>query len=592
MNIRENTDSPTFRKLNILYQISKYVSSTLDLSKILKTILTGVTFGNGFGYNRAYLFLAEKSDQYLAGRLAVGPDNAQDAANIWQQIQEKNFSLEDFLTRNSKHQYDHYYSQLDQRVRNIKIPVDSRKLVAKSYQDNEIINVDLTAPGFDREQIESEILTLIDYEKFCLIPLASFNRRLGVMIVDNKYNHREITADDISFLYMLSQQAAQAIENASAYRDLKDIVSRLVKVNEKINYLKEYNENILENIPIGICVVDNKFDINACNSSFCLMAGKEKQQLMGMHISWVHLQIRGRNIKRILKKVKNAAKNRSLSRAAMDFGQGGRICNLNLSMLKDMKGRIDGIIIIIDDITEQVNMEETMEELKRLAQLGEFAAHVAHEIRNPLAAIGGYARRLKKGHLAGRGADMESMDIIIQEVERLENIVNSTLQYSQDKREVLAEDISLEQVLGECIQVIEAYAEDRQITINQSLVESGVRVRGSREKLKQAFINLVKNSIEASYIGEKINIRLEKAADKAVIRIDNRGSIIEKEDIEKIFLPFYSTKKGGTGLGLAITKKIITEHQGQIDVCSKKDNTIFTIKLPVAGGENENHTDR
>lgn len=591
MKIRENEESSTLRKLNILYLISKHVSSTLDLPRILRTILTGVTFGDGFGFNRAYLFLADSSQKYLEGRLAVGPDSYQDAHRIWQHIKQINCSLEDFLNHDSCQKG--YSSELDRQIKYIKIGLDSGKLAAQAYHKNKVINVDIDQPGF-QGKVEPQLLSFIDYGKFCIIPLASFNRRLGLMIVDNKYNRREITAEDISFLGMLSQQAALAIENANAYHDLKHIVNRLVKVNEKIRYLKEYNENILQNIPIGICVLDTEFNINACNFSFCRMLSATRQQLLGRPVAAANLKIRGRNIKRLLKKVIKADKNRTLSRVEADLGHGSKICNLNLSILKDSQSQTEGIIIIMDDITERVHLEETLEGLKKLAQLGEFAAHVAHEIRNPLAAIGGYARRLRKDHFKGAKTDTESMDIIIQEVERLENIVNQTLQYSHSGKKEELKVISLGHILAQCVQITGAYARDRKLEID---VSSGLPpgqelwVKGSPEKLKQAFINLIKNSIEASYSGEKISIQVGSKAGWAEVRIRNRGSIIEKGDIDKIFLPFYSTKKEGTGLGLAITKTLITEHKGEIDVYSKKDNTIFTIKLPEAGGKHENNTD-
>jgi len=357
----------TLRKLNILYQISRYVSSTLNLDKVLRTILTGVTFGNGFGFNRAYLFLADRRGEYLAGRMAVGPDSEQDAADIWSQIKEKNYSLEDFLNAKSREE-SFTCSRLDAEVKDIKIPINSESLAARAFKENRVVNVDTEKDEFKNQPVEPQITALIDYPRFCIIPMASFGRPLGVMIVDNKYNRRDITPDDISFLLMLSQQATLAIENANAYHDLKKIVNRLVKINQKINYLKEYNENILENIPIGICVVDTDFNINACNSSFCLMAKKKKDELIGRPISYINLKVKGKNIKRFLRKVMHVKKNRSFERAEYGFGQEIRICNLNLALFKVNGGKVDGIIVVIDDMTEKVRMEETLKEFKRLAR--------------------------------------------------------------------------------------------------------------------------------------------------------------------------------------------------------------------------------
>ncbi len=265
------------RKLNILYQISKYISSTLDIDKVLRFILTGVTFGNGFGYNRAHLFLVDRKNKYLSGRMAVGPENAEDSANIWEDINEKDYSLEEFLEKQTGNKS--VPSQLDKKIKEIKIPISSDKLVAKSYKQNEIKNIDLDSGKYRKEDFEKKLLDYIDYPRFCIIPLSSFKNPVGILIVDNKYNQRIITQEDINFLYMLSQQATLAIDNANAYQDLKKIIEKLVKVNEKINYLKEYNENIVENIPIGICVVNKEALIRACNSYFCRMFNKKKSAL-------------------------------------------------------------------------------------------------------------------------------------------------------------------------------------------------------------------------------------------------------------------------------------------------------------------------
>ncbi len=573
----------TLRKLHILYQISKYVSSTLDLPKVLKIILTGVTFGDGFGFNRAYLFLADKRGRFLEGRMAVGPANQQDAAAIWQQIEQKKISLEEFLQVQAKQKQE--ASDLDREVQKIKIPIHSQYLVASAFRQNRLENVDLSSTESPSRALEPQIAALIDYPRFCLVPMACFGRPMGAMIVDNKYNCRRITDDDINFLLMLSQQATLAIENAKAYHDLKKIVRRLVNINQKINTLKEYNENILENIPIGICVSDHAYIINACNARFCSMAHKTRDMLKGRLISEIGLTIKGKNVKRLLRKVMHVQKNRSFERAEYSFGQNKGLCNLNLALFRKNEKELQGIIVIVDDITEKAKMEETLKEFRNLAQLGQLAAHVAHEIRNPLVAIGGYARRLEGQVARGSPIEQESLHIISGEVHRLENILSSTLQFSSQKQ-VVYQKFDLLASIRECIQVVCSYARDKDtgIRLSGQSCRGPVWVNGSPEQLKQALINLFKNSIEASYGGEAVKITVKRSRERAVIYIENKGKLIEAGDMEKIFLPFYSTKTEGTGLGLAVTKKIIMEHRGEIDVCSKKGHTVFTIKLPLGGG--------
>lgn len=576
-------DKTVLRKLNILYQISKYVSSTLDIDKVLKIILTGVTFGNGFGFNRAHLFLADRSNEHLVGRMAVGPDSKQDSVKIWEGIKEKDYSLDAFLKSQVKNKGIH--SQIDKKIKDIKIPLSTGKLASRSYRDNKIENVDLGSPQYKEEDIEKELIEYIGYPRFCIIPLSSFKRPAGILIVDNKYNQRIIDEEDITFLYMLSQQATLAIENANAYQDLKRIIKRLVQVNEKINYLKEYNENIVENIPVGICVVNVESIIRACNSYFCRMVDRGKGSLLGSNIARHGIEIKGVNIKRYIKKALNKGKSRIFEKENCRFGPGEeKICNVNLSILKNAKNGIDGVIIILDDITEKTKLEKNLEDLKKLAQLGELAAQVSHEIRNPLVAIGGYARRAKKKLLAGEEVKVKNLSIIAEEAQRLESILDNTLHFSR-KRKISFKRINLVNVLKDVMSVIEAYAEKNEVKlnmVNRSGIGERVIIRGSASHLKQAFINLIKNSIEASYRGDAVNIYLErKGNDKIIIKIENRGSIIEKEDIEKIFLPFYSRKKTGTGLGLAITKSIISDHNGKIDARSENDITVFIIKLPL-----------
>ena len=574
MDKKTNKYRSSLKKLNILYQISRYVSSTLDLEKVLRTILAGVTLGDGFGFDRAYLFLADKRHGLLIGRMAQEAD-----------IHGRG-TLEGFMKQ--KEGGPQGRTSLDPKVKSINIPLDSNTLVAESFRENKVLNVGLEGGMFEGTAVEPQIIEMIGHPRFCVIPLASFGRALGVMIVDNKFSQREITSDDVDFLLMLSQQATLAIENANAYLDLKTIINRLVKINQKINNLKEYNENILENIPIGICVVDTGYIINACNSSFCRMAKKEKDDLMGSNISKIGLRVKGYNIKRLLRKVLKIKKNRSFESVEYGFAKEDKVCNLNLALF-EVNSNIDGIIIIIDDITEKTRMEETLRDFKRLAQLGELAAHVAHEIRNPLVSIGGYTRRLKKKYEQGQKMEIGYLNIIIQEVERLEDILRETLQFSA-KKEPIHKEIDLIMVIRECVRIVSSYAEDKSVGLLLDIdrPQDTLFINGSRQQLKQAFINIIKNSIEASQGGEEVKVSLGRKKGTAAINIENKGLIVEPKDIEKIFLPFYSTKEDGTGLGLAITKKIILDHNGKIGVNSEKGNTIFTITLPIGGSYEKN----
>lgn len=582
----------TVRKFNILYQISRSMSSTLDLNEVLRIILASVTYGDGFGFNRAFLFLVDDQGKNLVGKMAVGPDSAEEAGKIWQEIKEKNLSLEEFLSPERIKQATST-SKLDEEIKKLRIPINSGKLVSKSFMECCPINLDLNSGASEgMVEVENEVLNFIGYPKFCIIPLVSFTRPMGILIIDNKYNQREIDNKDIDFLYMLGQQAALAIENANTYEDLRKSIESLEKVNREISSLKEYNEGIVESIPTSLCVVNHDCVITGCNKNFCKMIGLSKESILGANITGLGLKINGHDIKRILRKVLKKKRNRSFTEALFCWGGSKEdlICNLQLAIFKDPRGEVEGVIIIIDDVTQTVKLERSLEEAKRLANLGELAASVAHEIRNPLVSIGGYARRLKKKCEDSEGVNLDSLNIIIEEVERLENIVRDTLDFVS-KRSLVFKKLDLAKLLRQCVDLMVSFAEKNGVTMNLVFgpglgKNREVIVNGSKDNLKQAFINLFKNSVEASYTGEEVKVEIDKKEESgkmfALVKINNRGSTIEESDLYKIFLPFYSTKKNGTGLGLSVTKRIIDQHKGEIEVKSnRKSGTTFTVKLPL-----------
>ena len=180
------------RRYNILNKISKIVASNNDLNKILKTTLKGITFGDGFGFNRAFLFLLDKKENYLVGKLAIGTETAEEAWKTWQEIQEKNYSLEEFLSIEKLGGEDN--SALNKKLVNLKIPIIPGKIIDQCFKSKNPKIVDLTLPETssdngivnDLSMIENEILELLNHPKFCIVPLICRTKRVGMLIVDNK----------------------------------------------------------------------------------------------------------------------------------------------------------------------------------------------------------------------------------------------------------------------------------------------------------------------------------------------------------------------------------------------------------------------
>lgn len=644
------------RQYNILNQISKTVASTLDLNKILKIILTGVTLGDGFGFNRAFLFFIDRHSKNLKGRMAVGPSSAEDAWKVWSEIQDKNYSLEEFLS-SEKFESEQQFSALDEKIRNISIPVDKNMVIWKCLDDGIPRNIDLTSPvpGSENEAIinsakDSEPTVLfgegqapgqdnliqaitvndaalvdaglaeyIDHPKFCIIPLISRTKKVGILVVDNKYNQREITSDDIKFLLMLGQFAASSIRNTIIYNDLKDSISALSKLNMKLNYLKDYNEKIIESIPVSIIVVDHNFTVTQCNENCGKLIGFEKETFIGKQISVHEITIDGVNLIDEIFKVIRENKAEGFYKVNMKINgkKTDEIFDIILVPFRFSEESPEGAVIIIENVTNTVRLEIELSNAKKLSQLGKLSATVAHEIRNPLIAIGGYAARVKRKFLEGDQTDIGNLEIIIEEVKRLERIVNEILDFAAG-REIKFSQVNISNLLLECINFAKAAAEHSSIDIvfecGRDIVENAnLHVFGSRDHLKQALLNILNNAIDASGKKDKIRIciatdgkdscydytgsneadtsgfssifsgcRTEGEPECIIIYVNNSASLSNREDINNIFLPFYTTKTKGTGLGLTITKKIIEQHSGAIEVKSSiESGTTFAIKLPL-----------
>ncbi|MHB1274311.1 MAG: GAF domain-containing sensor histidine kinase [Candidatus Humimicrobiaceae bacterium] len=586
------------RRYNILNRISKIVASTTELGKILNITLRGVTFGDGFGFNRAFLFLLNQKMDKLTGRLAVGTETAEEAWKIWGEIQKKNYSLEEFISHEKLNEQGNLL--LNARLKKITIQITPGKIINQCLTIGEPVNVDLTKnslnenPGYfvDASKIENEILELIQYTKFCLIPLITRSRKVGLLIVDNKYNNREITQDDITFLMMLGSFAASSIRNTIIYNELKESLDNLAKVNYQIKILKEYNENILESVPSSMFVVDNNFNFTACNKNFSDMMHILKENLIGKNIRNFKIFVNDFNLIDEITNVINEKKVEGFYKVKIKINDviSDPIFNLLLVLLKDSKDNIDGVIGILENITEIVNLEKYLQETRRFSELGKFSATIAHEIRNPLVSIGGYANRIKRKYTEKKDLDVNDINIITDEIKRLEQILKDILDYASDKKTDF-KIINLCEVLKYCIDLVKISAEQNNISITllsgeDFLNSHNLFIKGSYDNLKQAFINLLNNAIEASIPRQTVYIDTEiieeNGQKSAEIKINNKSFIQNEKNLHKIFLPFYTTKIHGTGLGLTLTKKIIEEHSGSIDVESNMGNgTTFTMKLPL-----------
>jgi two-component system sensor histidine kinase HydH len=257
---------------------------------------------------------------------------------------------------------------------------------------------------------------------------------------------------------------------------------------------------------------------------------------------------------------------------------------IGTSCLFDENKEFKGAVAVIHDLTELKRYEEEAKRAERLSAVGNLAAGVAHEIRNPLNAISITAQRLKSEFIPQKDREeyKSFTQLILNEIKRLDDIINQFLSLAKAHELNLAR-VEMNGFLNEVVDLVEIEAEQKDIQVLRDLDELP-EIRVDREELKKALLNIMLNGIQATDSGGKLAIRAHVADDHKLvtIAIEDSGKGIPPEKLSRIFQPYFSTKEKGTGLGLSIAYRIISDHKGRIEVTSEVGKgTVFTVELPV-----------
>jgi two-component system, NtrC family, sensor histidine kinase PilS len=262
------------------------------------------------------------------------------------------------------------------------------------------------------------------------------------------------------------------------------------------------------------------------------------------------------------------------------------LLGMTASLLRDDADAVRGIILVFQDITKLIEMEEQVKIKERLATVGSLAAGIAHEIRNPLASLSGSIQVLQ-GELDLQDDNKHLMDIVVRETDRLNTIIMEFLEYARLKN-AQNDRIELSPVLDETIMLLKNCREFKGDIRITHQVDPRVVVQGDSQRLRQVFWNLLINACQAMPKGGEITVTArsysgtKEDTDWCEIIIADTGQGIANDDRDRIFNPFFTTKTGGTGLGLAIVYRIIEDHRGTITVESVPGKgTQFIIRLPI-----------
>jgi PAS domain S-box-containing protein len=409
------------------------------------------------------------------------------------------------------------------------------------------------------------------------IPCTVQNRIVAVLGLGKTMSGDFLSSDDVELLETLAGYIGIAIQNAQLYASLEQ------KANE-YERLKDFNENIVESISVGVLAVDLEDRIESWNAQMEVMYAMSREQVLGQKLSEVFPAAFMEEFYRFRQNpgIHNLYKFR-LNTPAGD----SRIANVAIAPLVTRKFNVIGRLIIVDDITERMELESQLSQAEKMSSIGLLAAGVAHEVNTPLAVISSYAQMLMK-QVNGDEKLSSLLDKITRQTFRASEIVNNLLNFSRTSGTEFS-DINLNKIISDTLALLEHQFKTSRVKVDSQLHEGLPTIHGNAGKLQQVFLNLFLNAKDAmSATGGMLHVATENGSGVSV-RITDTGTGIAPENIHKIYDPFFTTKASpregqprGTGLGLSVTYGIIQEHAGKIRVESRPgQGTTFYLEFPL-----------
>jgi PAS domain S-box-containing protein len=235
---------------------------------------------------------------------------------------------------------------------------------------------------------------------------------------------------------------------------------------------------------------------------------------------------------------------------------------------------------IVRDLSETRKLQEKIKRSEQLAALGQFVAEITHEIKNPLMMIGGFVRQLTR--VTKDEESLAKLNIVIDEVLRLEDLLEELREF-YPQRALSIEEMDIQGLLREVFLLVKPDCDRKNIKADFRIHKGPLMIQGDRGKLKQVFLNIAKNALEAMEKGGTLSVRSKLSGELVEITLADDGCGIPEANLEKVFSPFFTTKKQGTGLGLGISKRIIEDHAGSsLTVKSQEGKgTLFKVTMPV-----------
>ena len=410
--------------------------------------------------------------------------------------------------------------------------------------------------------------SIAELELTYYLPCSARGRTIAYLGVSRTDSGDFLSSDDVELLVTLSGYVGIAIDNAMLYRSL----ARKVEEYER---LKEFSENIVESINVGILAADLEDRVESWNSQIEKLTGISRESAVGRKLSEL---LPGDLCDQLVE-----ARAESGIHNIYKYLLAGRGATLNIAVapLVSREGDRIGRLIIFDDITDRAELERRLVQADKLSSIGLLAAGVAHEVNTPLAVISTYAQMLAK-QISGDEQKAPLLEKIARQTFRASEIVNSLLNFSRTSPTEFV-SVDLNKTIRETVTLLEHQLSKASVEVKLSLDEHLPKVKGNPGKLQQVFLNLFLNARDAMETGGVLALQTSAQAGTVHVVVADSGAGIAHDNLTKIFDPFFTTKaaKKGTGLGLSVSYGIVREHGGDIEVQSQLGaGTRFHLSFP------------
>ncbi|MCM3703572.1 ATP-binding protein [Paenibacillus macerans] len=365
---------------------------------------------------------------------------------------------------------------------------------------------------------------------------------------------------------------------------LGNYTKELTQKSEENRSMKEYLESIISQTADAIHITDVEGRVRLVNPAFESLYGWTSEEIIGSRLEFTPPFEEEENRTAWRQEEESGGKAASVVTETVRLRKDGGSVEVGISVspIYDQEGKITAFISISRDMTEHNKMDELLRRSEKLTTVGQLAAGVAHEIRNPLTTLRGFLQMQQQT----KAINTMHTDVMLAELDRINLIVSEFLILAKPQAvQFLTKDVRF--TLGDVVSLLDSEAHLHNIEFAVLFSQQPVMVHCEENQLKQVFINVLKNAMEAMPKGGKIALQLEvHDGRQAVLRVIDEGEGIAKERLLKLGEPFYTNKEKGTGLGLMVSQRIIESHRGTLLIESELGKgTVVTITLPLASAE-------